>query len=405
MFRFLFIIILVTMMIQVHAKYTAIGREEMRLWLGLVLAATVLDLLCDSNVVPMVSPAYPYFASIATGVSTACWVMLGYLSLVPFQVPFRDGSTGATWTCRILTLTAFVLRFLITLLTTKSILLPAVLSRSHPILLFCIYFPLPLLMILSYFSSQIYYSLYHTQSLYPLGDILLAFFFFSLGQITTYVLSEPLCEHTRHYFDGLLMGAVASCLACMFVYKYWDGITREGEEDVGVREEKWKWHVSLDDPGFGVHWLEKRIRQASWDSQAQHSTTTQQVRTPLPWMMDRPAPISLSRQPSNHADLPSPRLALRTTYTSPMTSPTSPHGYQTLPPKMLPTMTSTKVSAGNIYARVPTTPTTPTTPYHPLNTTNHAGYSDTAIAGHGAGGGWQLPQFRPAVPPSDPIHR
>ena len=79
------------------------------------------------------------------------------------------------------------------------------------------------------------------QDRWPLGDIAFGVFFFVVGQVILYVVSDTICESAQHYLDGLFFATICNLLAVMMVYKYWDSITKEDLEfSVGTKQGNWE---------------------------------------------------------------------------------------------------------------------------------------------------------------------
>jgi hypothetical protein len=102
-----------------------------------------------------------------------------------------------------------------------------------------------------YILSQIYLVLKMMNDRWPLGDILFGTAFFAIGLLVTLGLSEEICEGTMHYIDGTFFAVCAVLLATMFVYKYWDSITKEDLEfSVGGKQNVWEVRDIVDEEEF-----------------------------------------------------------------------------------------------------------------------------------------------------------
>lgn len=92
-----------------------------------------------------------------------------------------------------------------------------------------------------YIVSQIILVVNTLDDRWPLGDILFAAGFFTVGQVLMYVFSVFICDSTKHYVDGLFFGAICNLLTVMMIYKYWDSITKEDLEfSVGSKQNVWE---------------------------------------------------------------------------------------------------------------------------------------------------------------------
>jgi len=235
--RFLILLIAVVIVIHVKFKYTAVGRTEFATFLYTFILSTLFEALLDSNLVPMASSTYKYFASISNGINIAVFWSLFMSGMVPFQW-LDEGSAASCWFVRVSTVLAAIVSSLITYATFQSALF---FSRTNPIFLFIITFVLPLLVSILYIAVQVYLVLNRLSTYWPLGDLALATIFFMLAQTVTFFLSESICESTKHYIDGNFFGTLCLGLSMMMIYKYWDTVT-EDQDEVGVvgRPDDWK---------------------------------------------------------------------------------------------------------------------------------------------------------------------
>ena len=92
-----------------------------------------------------------------------------------------------------------------------------------------------------YICLQIFLVLNTLDDRWPLGDIAFGAAFYSVGQASLYAFSVKICDHAKHYIDGLFFGTIGTLLAVMMVYKYWDSITKEDLEfSVGNKQHVWE---------------------------------------------------------------------------------------------------------------------------------------------------------------------
>lgn len=176
--------------------------------------------------VPPASKAYPYFVAVQSGLTSAtCWCLM-LNGFVGFQL-YEDGTNFSIWTLRISTFCSFALTFVISLFTFKSW---GALSPTNTTALFVVLYIINLIAVVIYAVSQVILVVFTLQDLWPLGDIALGVFFFVAGQVLLNVFSSTLCNHMKHYVDGLMFATFCNILTVMMIYKYWDSITREDLE-------------------------------------------------------------------------------------------------------------------------------------------------------------------------------
>ncbi|KAK7203505.1 chitin synthase III catalytic subunit [Myxozyma melibiosi] len=217
---------MVIIIFNVRSKYTAVGRREILQFFNIYALLTIFSLLVDTGVVPPASKPYPYFVAVQSGlVSAACWCLM-LNGFVGFQL-YEDGTNRSIWTLRLITVGSFALTFVISIFTFKSW---GSLSPKDTTALFVVLYILNLVAVVIYAISQIILVLFTLQDLWPLGDIALGIFFFVAGQVLLNVFSSTLCEHMKHYVDGLMFATFCNILTVMMIYKYWDSITREDLE-------------------------------------------------------------------------------------------------------------------------------------------------------------------------------
>ncbi|KAI9225687.1 MAG: chitin synthase export chaperone [Piptocephalis tieghemiana] len=224
------------MVFHVKSKYTAVGRTEFATFFYLYLLATLLELLLNSNLIPIASIVYKYFAAISVGITIATFWALLVNAFIPFQF-YADGSAISLWGTRLSCLAVACASSFVAYATFRS---QYGFSRDTPTVLWMLYFIFPAICAIIYIISQICLVLQNLQDRWPLGDLFFAVSFFGIGQAITLGLSNQICEGTKHYLDGTFFGTVSTLLAVMFIYKYWDSITKEDlEYTVGGGKRTW----------------------------------------------------------------------------------------------------------------------------------------------------------------------
>lgn len=231
------LIMTVIMILHVRSKFTAVGRKEITFFFYLYVMLTFCSLVLDAGVVPPGNAAYPYFAAVQNGLTSALCVCLLINGFVGFQL-YEDGTTLSVWLVRTASFAMFIITGLVSLATFKSW---AGLGPTKTIGLFVVLYLVSGVELLVYVIMQIILVVNTLQDRWPLGDIAFGVFFLIIGQVILYVFSNTICNAVQHYLDGLFFATVCNLLAVMMVYKYWDSITREDLEfSVGTKQNNWE---------------------------------------------------------------------------------------------------------------------------------------------------------------------
>jgi hypothetical protein len=203
----------------------------------LFILVTIFDFLLEGNFIQMSSDAYPWFAAIHVGLITAtCWCLF-LNGLIGFQFA-EDGTRFTLWGIRI---TSAIIATAVTIIGLVTFLSKVGNSARNPIALFIVYYLLNGVLLLVYVVLQVILVLNTLDDRWPLGDIAFGVLFFAVGQVMMLVLSQPICNGTNHYVDGLFFGHICTLLAVMMIYKYWDSITKEDLEfSVGGKLNVWE---------------------------------------------------------------------------------------------------------------------------------------------------------------------
>ena len=201
------------------------------------MALTFASLILDSGVIPPGNSAYPYFAAVQNGFTSALCVCLLINGFVGFQL-YEDGTTLSVWLLRCVSLAMFIITFLVSIATFKSW---AGLGPTKTVGLFVVLYLVSGIELLVYVVMQVILVVNTLQDRWPLGDIAFGAFFLIIGQVILYVFSNTICNAAEHYLDGLFFATICNLLAVMMVYKYWDSITREDLEfSVGTKMNNWE---------------------------------------------------------------------------------------------------------------------------------------------------------------------
>lgn len=234
------IFVLGIMIVSIRTKYTAIGREEILHFFYLYTLLTFISLVVDTGVSPPGSSSYPYLVSIQAGLTSASCCCLVINGLLGFQL-YEDGTRRSRWSLRILCSLAFVLTFVIGLITFQG-WGGSALDPSHTTGLFFVLYVLNAIMIVAYFVSEMILAIFVLHDIWALGAMILCAFFFIVGQVLMYGFSDTICIQVKHYIDGVFFATVCNLFAVMMVYKFWDMTTTEDME-FGVSNKETAWTV------------------------------------------------------------------------------------------------------------------------------------------------------------------
>lgn len=217
---------------------------------------TMTSLILDSGVIPPASGAYPYFAAVQNGFTSALCTCLLINGFVGFQL-YEDGTTQSVWLLRGSSLGMFLVSGAVSVLTFKNKL---GLGPTNTLGLFVVLYLINAVCLFIYVVMQVILVTNTLQDRWPLGDISFGVFFFVIGQVILYVFSDTICNNVQHYLDGLFFATICNLLAVMMVYKvcitnllnifmqvaelynqYWDSITKEDLEfSVGTKQGNWE---------------------------------------------------------------------------------------------------------------------------------------------------------------------
>ncbi|KAI9339285.1 chitin synthase III catalytic subunit [Obelidium mucronatum] len=213
------------MVYNVKAKIT-LGCKEIAFLLCLYAAATINEFLLVSGIIPMASGAYKFFVSTHIGFIVAGFWALVFNGIIGFQW-FEDDTPYSLWTLRGSAFSAFLIAFLISILTFSNV---GGLSSTTPTLLYIVYLMVPLVFSILYGVLQTILVVNTLDDRWPLVDLFFAYLFFIIGLCLQFGLSTSLCTVSNHYIDGIFFGCIFMLLAVMMVYKYWDSVTRDDVE-------------------------------------------------------------------------------------------------------------------------------------------------------------------------------
>lgn len=204
------------MIFHVRSKFTAVGRKEILTFFYIYMVLTAISLVLDAGVIDATnSGAFPWFVAAQNGLVSALCTSLLINGFVGFQL-YEDGTSLSVWLLRLTCLGMFVISFFVSLLTFKGW---AGLGPTSTTGLFVVVYLVNAICVAVYFVMQVLLVVNTLQDRWPLGDLAFGAFFFIVGQVLLYVLSDQICEGTSHYLDGLFFATVCNLLGVMMVYK------------------------------------------------------------------------------------------------------------------------------------------------------------------------------------------
>ncbi|ODQ82143.1 hypothetical protein BABINDRAFT_179596 [Babjeviella inositovora NRRL Y-12698] len=222
------IIVLLIIIFNVRAKYTAIARNEMLFFFYSYIALTLTSLIVDCGVAAPGSTTFLYFAAAQIGFAGSCCWSLMFSGFLGFQL-WEDGTKRSMWLMWISSFGIFALNFIMAVVTFNHFAGTTV-NRSHTMGLFIVMYVLNAVFIFIYLICQICLAVFSLGNLWALGAIGLAAFFLIAGQVLVYVFNKTICEKVDHYIDALFFGTTCNLFAVMMIYKFWDVITSEDTE-------------------------------------------------------------------------------------------------------------------------------------------------------------------------------
>ncbi len=196
-------------------NFLKIGRKEITAFFYIYMLLSFASLILDSGVIPPGSAAFPYFAAVQNGLTSALCVCLLINGFVGFQL-YEDGTRISVWTLRSISLAMFVITGLVSLATFKGW---AGLGPTNTIGLFVVLYLVSAIALAIYVIMQIILVVNTLEDRWPLGDIAFGVCFFVIGQVILYVFSNTICNAVQHYLDGLFFATICNLLAVMMVYK------------------------------------------------------------------------------------------------------------------------------------------------------------------------------------------
>jgi hypothetical protein len=199
-----------------------IGRKEITAFFYIYMLLSFASLILDSGVIPPGSGAYPYFAAVQNGLTSALCVCLLINGFVGFQL-YEDGTNISVWMLRSVTFAMFIITGLVSLATFKGW---AGLGPTNTIGLFVVLYLVSAIALAIYIGMQIILVVNTLEDRWPLGDIAFGVFFFVIGQVILYVFSNTICNAVQHYLDGLFFATVCNLLAVMMVYKVCSSLSK-----------------------------------------------------------------------------------------------------------------------------------------------------------------------------------
>ncbi len=173
------------------------------------------SLVLDAGVIPPGSGVYPYFTAAQNGFTSALCTCLLINGFVGFQL-YEDGTTQSVWLLRGCSVAMFLISGAVSVLTFKN---KVGLGPTNTLGLFVVLYLINGIFLFVYVVMQVILVTNTLQDRWPLGDISFGVFFFVIGQVILYLLSDTICHNVQHYLDGLFFATICNLLAVMMVYK------------------------------------------------------------------------------------------------------------------------------------------------------------------------------------------
>ncbi|QLG74159.1 hypothetical protein HG535_0G00440 [Zygotorulaspora mrakii] len=223
------IVVILIILYNVRQKFTAIGRSEYLYFFQLSLLLTIFTLIVDTGASPPGSRSYPYFVSIQIGVASACCYTLLINGFLGFRL-WEDGTMKSMLLIRGASVIGFIANFLAAIFTFKSWIARGSIHEMNTVGLFVMMYIINAIILGIYTICQLIISLFVVRNFWVTGAILLGVFFFVVGQIVVFAVSDLVCKSANHYIDGLFIGSICNLFTLMMVYKIWDMTTDDDLE-------------------------------------------------------------------------------------------------------------------------------------------------------------------------------
>lgn len=238
------LVMVIIMLWHIRTKYTAIGRREISLFFYCYLIEELLGIFLDSAIVKTSSSSYGWLVAVHVGLVLAMSWCLMANGLVGFQI-WEDGTRKSVLAIYTSTVIFWIIGFVVAAATFKG--WSPSLSPTKQTGLYVVHMIVPLVFAAIWLVSQVVLVFRNLDTLWPLGDLILATGFYVIGLVLMFAASPEICKGTKHYVDGLFFGVLSILLAVMMVYKFWDDITKEDLEfSVGNKLSSWE----VKDPVF-----------------------------------------------------------------------------------------------------------------------------------------------------------
>lgn len=231
------ICVMLIILYNIRQKYTAIGRSEYLYFFQLSLVLTIFTLIVNTGASPPGSGSYPYFVAIQIGIAGSCCYTLLVNGFLGFRL-WEDGTFKSLLLVRGASFIGFVANFLAAILTFRTWIERGQIEKMNTVGLFTMMYVVNAIILGIYTICQLLVSLLVVRNLWVTGAILLGVFFFAVGQIIVFAISDVLCRGANHYIDGLFVGSLCNLFTLMMVYKIWDMTTDDDLEfSVSVNKE------------------------------------------------------------------------------------------------------------------------------------------------------------------------
>lgn len=226
----------------IYGKYTAVGRREMLDLFYLFMGLEAWTLVVDAGVAPSSSETYPYFVAIQCGLASSfCWLLL-LTSLLGYQF-WEDGSAKSVWSLRASSFAWGLTVFLVALFTFNGGKQgwPNTLNPKETTALMVVLYVINAIFILFYACFTFYFCAVLIRDWWASGSYALALFFLISGQLLMFAFGRLICEHTRHYIDGIFFATFCNMVSFLMIYRAYDTVTAEDLEfTVSLKDSAWE---------------------------------------------------------------------------------------------------------------------------------------------------------------------
>jgi len=224
------VFVVVALVVFSSRRKAAVGRSELRIFLGLYLSTLIFQILTNGSVIQQGSKALVVLTAIHAGlVATLFWALLAN-AIVATQV-VEDGTLSSLVPFGIISVFFFVATTYISL--DVALLFNHAFGPSNPqealtsIPLFVLTSIWPGAAALIYFGMMLYIVLGVLNEVRPVWYYVISAILFILSQLDYFLLSKVICRGASMKVDGSFIATLLETAAVVSIYFGWRGITEE----------------------------------------------------------------------------------------------------------------------------------------------------------------------------------